>query len=67
MIACAAVALFNGASVGIAQQGDTNLARLAALETKLDSLEREIEILEATKAIKRVQRAYGYYVSYNFV
>jgi len=62
MIACAAVALFNGASVGIAQQGDTNLARLAALETKLDSLEREIEILEATKAIKRVQRAYGYYV-----
>jgi hypothetical protein len=36
-------------------------ARLAALETKVAALEREMVLLEDTKAIKRLQRAYGYY------
>jgi hypothetical protein len=43
-----------------AQQAD--LARLTALETELDALETEIQSLEDSKAIKRLQRAYGYYV-----
>jgi hypothetical protein len=36
-------------------------ARVAALETKLATLEREVVLLEDSKAIKRLQRAYGYY------
>ncbi|SRR5690606_3124748 len=38
-----------------------SLARLAALEAELDQLEREIERVEDAKAIRRLQRAYGYY------
>lgn len=37
-------------------------ARLAALEARLAALEHEIALLEDSKAIKRLQRAYGYYV-----
>jgi hypothetical protein len=45
-----------------AQEPDPALARLTALAAELDGLEREITLLEDTKAIKRLQRAYGYYV-----
>jgi hypothetical protein len=45
-----------------AQEQNQELARLAALETELATLEREIGLVEDTKAIKRLQRAYGYYV-----
>jgi len=44
----------------LAQEADPT-ARVAALEAKLVALEQEIELLEDTKAIKRLQRAYGYY------
>jgi len=47
---------------GGAQEADAEAARLAALEAELAGLEHELDLLEDTKAIKRLQRAYGYYV-----
>ena len=41
---------------------EDNLARLTSLETELSGLEHRTQLLEDTKAIKRLQRAYGYYV-----
>src|SRR3989338_1290443 len=41
---------------------DSDSVRLAALQTRLAELERKISLLEDSKAIKRLQRAYGYYV-----
>jgi hypothetical protein len=51
-----------GAGDILAQSTDDDLARLAALEERLTGLEREIERIEDIKAIRRLQRAYGYYV-----
>ncbi len=50
------------ASAGGAQESDDANARLAALEAELVTLEGDLGLLEDTKAIKRLQRAYGYYV-----
>ena len=46
----------------LAQDTDERIARLAALDSRLAELETEIGLLEDTKAIKRLQRAYGYYL-----
>jgi hypothetical protein len=45
-----------------AAQSAEELARLTALEAELDALTSDIQTLEDSKAIKRLQRAYGYYV-----
>lgn len=58
--AIAAAALIGGAP--LAQDRDDGLERLAMLEGRLSDLEREITRVEDKKAIKRLQRAYGYYV-----
>jgi hypothetical protein len=50
------------ATAGDAQQPSAAGARLDALEAELATLERDVGLLEDTKAIKRLQRAYGYYV-----
>jgi|SRR5688572_4109469 len=50
------------ASAGGTQEAGEAAARLAALEAELATLERDVGLLEDTKAIKRLQRAYGYYV-----
>jgi hypothetical protein len=41
----------------------TGERRLAILETKLASLQREVTLIEDSKAIERLQQAYAYYVS----
>ena len=50
------------ASAGRTQEAGDLGGRLAALEAELATLERDVGLLEDTKAIKRLQRAYGYYV-----
>ena len=50
------------ATAGATQEVGDATARLAALQTQLATLEHDIGLLEDTKAIKRLQRAYGYYV-----
>lgn len=44
------------------QELEAKLEELAALENELATLELDIQLLEDTKAIKRLQRAYGYYL-----
>ena len=53
--------LFLASSLG-AQEQPGDVSRLTALEAELSALERDIDRLEDVKAIKRLQRAYGYYV-----
>jgi hypothetical protein len=60
-VAALCIALVLGASLGAQEQG-ADLAKLSALETELSNLEHDIDRLEDAKAIKRLQRAYGYYV-----
>ena len=55
---CAALLAMAGAT----QEAGDAPARLAALEAELATLEHDVGLLEDTKAIKRLQRAYGYYV-----
>ena len=50
------------ATAGETQETRDATARLAALQTQLAALEHDVGLLEDTKAIKRLQRAYGYYV-----
>ena len=50
-----------GSSLG-AQEARTADERMSALETELTALEHDATLLEDTKAIKRLQNAYGYYV-----
>ena len=57
----AALAALLLAAAGGAQEADS-ATRLTALESELAALERDVGLLEDTKAIKRLQRAYGYYV-----
>lgn len=66
---CGARALVGGLLVMLVVAGaasgqtvDYGAVRVAALEQRLGELEREIERLEDMKAIRRLQRAYGYYV-----
>jgi len=63
LLLTASVVLSASSVVGLAQESEnTGLAQIMELEGRLDALEREIQLLEDTKAIKRLQRAYGYYV-----
>lgn len=41
----------------------TDDRRVAVLQAKLSSLEKQVELLEDAKAIERLQQAYGYYIS----
>ncbi|HVJ30961.1 MAG TPA: nuclear transport factor 2 family protein, partial [Gammaproteobacteria bacterium] len=50
------------ATAGATQETGDAAARLAALQTQLATLDHDVGLLEDTKAIKRLQRAYGYYV-----
>jgi hypothetical protein len=61
-MACAAAAVAIGGGFGLAQDRSSDLERLDALETELTSLEQVLERLEDAKAVKRLQRAYGYYL-----
>ncbi len=60
-LAALCAALLCAGSLG-AQRPSEDLVKLTALETELSALERDVRRLEDTKAIKRLQRAYGYYV-----
>jgi hypothetical protein len=67
MLVCSAVAALTvlalyGGNFARSQAVDEDLARLAMLEARLTGLEHEIERVEDIKAIRRLQRAYGYYV-----
>jgi len=53
-------AVLVGSSIGAQQRSAAE--RLGALEAELATLEHDAQILEDTKAIKRLQNSYGYYV-----
>ena len=50
------------ATAGGTQEAGGPTARLAVLEAELATLEHDLGLLEDTQLIKRLQRAYGYYV-----
>jgi len=61
-----AVALAIGAwsALATAQQPGALPDRLAALETRVERLQADIERVESVRAIKRLQYAYGHYVEF---
>src|SRR3970282_437080 len=63
LLAVAGIALAVATLTSSSAQEADPAARLAALESELAALEHEIELLEDTKAIKSLQRAYGYYAA----
>jgi hypothetical protein len=56
------IVLAVGGASSVAQDADTRLATLERLSARLSGLGSELQLLEDSKAIKRLQRAYGYYV-----
>lgn len=61
LLTCGALLL--GAGLRAQPEGiEAKLERVGALEAELATLEQEVQYLEDVKAIKRLQRAYGYYL-----
>src|SRR5262245_58147562 len=58
-VACTTLVEGCGGSSGISSSGS---AKLAALQTQLALLEKEADRVQSAHDIRRLQRAYGYYV-----
>src|ERR1700723_1189923 len=58
LVAAIATLLGGGAS----RAGEADSARIAALETKVTALSAEVGRLEDANAVRKLQRAFGYYV-----
>src|SRR3569833_2094837 len=58
---CAASAILL-AGGGTTRAADTDAARMAAIKAKVAALSTETERLEDINAVKKLQRAFGYYV-----
>src|SRR5262245_47794094 len=56
------LALFLGGCAGTSNAGSQESGKVAALQNELQQLEREASRVADQSAIKRLQRAYGYYL-----